>query len=153
SRATVVLDTRRQGHRGEGPTSSFEWAVSATASVALHLRRSGYKIRLVTGGRPGGTGTGVDLDATERDGDGALMDCLADVTMPSASDILSLVDRIRRRGDGGVLIAVLGGLSLAEAESLAALRANGTTCIALLVDPATWLNLPDTTRAQTNADH
>ena len=64
SRATIVLDTRRQGHRGEGPTSSFEWAVSAAASVGLHLRHSGYKIRLVTG-------SGVDLDATERDGEGA----------------------------------------------------------------------------------
>ena len=29
SRATVVLDTRATAHRGEGPTASFEWAVSA----------------------------------------------------------------------------------------------------------------------------
>jgi uncharacterized protein (DUF58 family) len=145
SRATIVLDTRRQGHRGEGPTSSFEWAVSATASVALHLRRSGYKIRLVTG-------SGVDLDATERDSEGALLDCLAEVNVSAAHDIPSLVERIRRRGDGGLVIAVLGSLSLVEAETLGGLRASGTTCVGLFIDPTTWLNLSDEVRTQTDAD-
>jgi uncharacterized protein (DUF58 family) len=145
TRATVVLDTRRQGHRGEGPTSSFEWAVSAAASVALHLRRNSYKIRLVTG-------SGIDLDATERDGDGVILDALAEVNVSAANDIVSLVDRVRRRGSGGLIVAVLGSLSVAEAESLAALRASGTTCVGLLVDSLTWLNVPDETRRQAEAD-
>jgi uncharacterized protein (DUF58 family) len=145
SRATVVLDTRRQGHRGEGPTSSFEWAVSAVASVALHLRGAGYKIRLVTG-------AGVDLDATERDSDGALLDCLAEVNVSAAHDIPTLVERIRRRADGGLLIAVLGAMSLVEAQTLGALRSSGTTCVALFIDPTTWLNLPEEARAQAEAD-
>src|ERR687893_798381 len=58
SRATVVLDTRSMAHRGEGPTASFEWAVSAAASIALHLRHNGYKLRLVTD-------SGIDVDAAE----------------------------------------------------------------------------------------
>jgi uncharacterized protein (DUF58 family) len=145
SRATIVLDTRRQGHRGEGPTSSFEWAVSAAASVALHLRHAGYKIRLVTG-------TGTDLDATERDGDGALLDCLAEVNVSAANDIPTLVERIRRRGDGGLVIAVLGAMSLIEAQALGALRASGTTCLALFIDPTTWLNLSEEVRAAAEAD-
>jgi uncharacterized protein (DUF58 family) len=145
SRATIVLDTRRQGHRGEGPTSSFEWAVSAAASIALHLRRSGYKIRLVTG-------AGIDLDATERDSDGALLDCLAEVTVSAAQDVPTLVERVRRRGDGGLVIAVLGSLSLVEAQTLGGLRASGTTCVGLFIDPTTWLNLTDEVRAQTDAD-
>src|SRR5918998_848100 len=65
SRATVVLDTRIFAHRGEGPTASFEWAVSAAASIAVHLRQAGYKLRLVTG-------TGVDVDATDGAGDGII---------------------------------------------------------------------------------
>jgi uncharacterized protein (DUF58 family) len=146
SRATLVLDTRRQGHRGDGPTSTFEWAVSATASIGLHLRRSGYRIRLVTG-------AGADMDTTERDGEAALLDCLAEVSLSATNHVPPLVERVRRRGDGGLVIAVLGGLSLAEAESLGALRVAGTTCVALLIDPATWLNLPADVRAQTNADH
>ncbi len=146
SRATVVLDTRRQGHRGEGPTSSFEWAVSAAASIALHLRRNAYKIRLVMG-------SGVDVDATERDGEGPILDHFAEVTMSAANDIVSLVERVKRRGDGGLVIAALGGLSAVEAESLGALRASGTTCVALLIDPSTWLNLTDEARAEATAAH
>src|SRR5215475_10503286 len=68
SRATVVLDTRSLAHRGEGPTASFEWAVSTVASIAEHLRHAGYKVRLVTE-------TGTDLDGS--DGDTALIDHLA----------------------------------------------------------------------------
>lgn len=146
SRATVVLDTRRQGHRGDGPTSSFEWAVSATASVALHLRRAGYKIRLVTG-------SGVDLDATEHDGEGAVLDSLAEVNASAAVDLHTLIERVRRRADGGLVIAVLGALGAAEAESLGALRMSGTTCIALLIDSTTWLNLPEGGRADADAAH
>ncbi len=145
TRATVMLDTRRQGHRGEGPTSSFEWAVSAAASVALHLRRSSYKIRLVTG-------SGIDLDATERDGEGIILDALAEVNLSAANDMVTLVDRVRRRSNGGLIVAVLGGLSIAEAETLSALRASGTTCVAIHIDPSTWLNLPDDARRQAEID-
>ncbi|MGE5829584.1 MAG: DUF58 domain-containing protein [Micromonosporaceae bacterium] len=146
SRATVVLDTRRQGHRGDGPTSSFEWAVSAAARIALHLRRSGYKIRLVTG-------AGTDLDATEHDGEGAVLDCLAEVAMSAAHDLPSLIERVRRRADGGLVVAVLGSLGAGEADSLAALRMSGTTCIGLLIDSSTWLNLPEPARADADAAH
>ncbi len=146
SKATVLLDTRRHGHRGEGPTSSFEWAVSAAASVAVHMRHNGYKIRMVTG-------NGADIDSTERDGDGVLLDSLAEVELNPSANIPELVERIRRRSDGGLVIAVLGGLSLGEAESLGSLRVSGTTCVALLIDPATWLNLSEPARAQTNANH
>ena len=48
SRATVLLDTRKVAHLGDGPASSFEWAVSAAASAAVHLFRRGYAVRLVT---------------------------------------------------------------------------------------------------------
>jgi hypothetical protein len=120
--------------------------VSAAASVAVHLRHNGYKIRLVTG-------SGTDIDSTERDGDGVLLDSLAEVELSGDATVPGLVDRVRRRSDGGLVIAVLGGLSLAEAEKLGALRASGTTCVALLVDPTTWLNVPEVVRAQTNAQH
>ena len=46
-RATVLLDTRRDGHRGEGPASSFEWAVGAAASVAVALAGQRYGVRLL----------------------------------------------------------------------------------------------------------
>lgn len=135
SKATVVLDTRQGAHRGEGPTASFEWAVSAAASITVHLRAAGYKLRLVTD-------SGIDVDAIETAGEGTLLDHLADVKLNPRGDISLLVERVRRRADGGLIIAVLGSLNPGEAELLAALRGNGATCIGLLVDSSTWLNLP-----------
>ncbi|HWB37711.1 MAG TPA: DUF58 domain-containing protein, partial [Rugosimonospora sp.] len=146
SRATLVLDTRTLGHRGEGPTASFEWAVSAVASIAVHLRQYGYKMRMVTGG-------GIDVDATEADGDGLLLDYLAEVRQEPRADIASLVDRVRRRTDGGLIIGVFGMLGQTEAELLGALRASNATCVGLLVDASTWLHLPEEARAEADRAH
>ncbi|MBO4140545.1 DUF58 domain-containing protein [Micromonospora tulbaghiae] len=146
SRATVVLDTRAAGHRGEGPTASFEWAVSAAASIAVHLREAGYKLRLVTG-------NGADVGATEAGGEGLLLDQLADVHLDRRGEITTLVQQIRQRADGGLIIALLGTLGTAEAELLAGLRGNGATCVAFLLDSNTWLNLPPNARIEAERAH
>ncbi|MFC7548439.1 DUF58 domain-containing protein [Plantactinospora sp. GCM10030261] len=146
SRATVVLDTRAAAHRGEGPTSSFEWSVAAAASVAMHLRRAGYKLRLVTG-------AGADVDATETTGDGLLLDQLADVRMSPRDDLGSLVDLVRQRSTGGLVITLLGGCTVAEAELLRGLRESGSACVGFLVDSTTWINLPPPARAEADQAH
>ena len=146
SRATVVLDTRLYAHRGEGPTSSFEWAVSATASIAVHLRQAGYKLRLVTG-------TGVDLDAMEAGGEGAILDTLADVKLSQAGDLAGLVDMVRRRSDGGLVIGLFGALSTAEAEVLTGLRGNGATCIGFAIDSSTWVTMTPPDRQEADRQH
>ncbi|MET8064183.1 DUF58 domain-containing protein [Micromonospora sp. NPDC005686] len=146
SRATVVLDTRAGGHRGEGPTASFEWAVSAAASITVHLREAGYKLRLVTG-------NGADVGATEAGGEGLLLDHLADVHLDRRGEITTLVQQVRQRADGGLIIALLGTLGAAEAELLAGLRGNGATCVAFLLDSNTWLNLPPNARAEAERAH
>jgi uncharacterized protein (DUF58 family) len=146
SRVTIVLDTRAGAHRGEGPTASFEWTVSAAASIALHLRHNGYKLRLVTG-------VGVDLDASEIDGEGALLDHLAEVKLSPGGDIATLVERVRRRADCGLVIGLFGLLSPAESELLAGLRSSGTTCVTLFVDSTTWVNLPSAARAESEHRH
>ncbi|HEY0698199.1 MAG TPA: DUF58 domain-containing protein, partial [Micromonospora sp.] len=146
SRATVVLDTRAAGHRGEGPTASFEWAVSAAASILVHLRQAGYKLRLVTG-------AGVDTDAAEAGTEGLLLDHLADVRPGQRHDLAQLVELVRQRSDGGLVIAVLGTLTGAEAELLGKLRSNGATCVAFVLHSSTWLNLAPQARAEAEQAH
>jgi uncharacterized protein (DUF58 family) len=146
SRATVVLDTRGFAHRGEGPTASFEWAVSATASISVHLRQAGYKLRLVTG-------SGVDVDASEAGGDGVLLDTLADVKLDPKGDLGSLVEQVRRRADGGLVIGLFGSLTVAEAELLGSLRGNGATCVCFVIDSSTWVNLPAAARTESDRVH
>lgn len=145
SRATVVLDTRAFAHRGEGPAASFEWAVSAAASIAVHLRHGGYRIRLVS--------PTIDVDATDGGGDGVLLDHLAEVRTRSRADLATLVDQVRSRSEGGLVIALLGLVTPAEAELLARLRSSGVTCIAFLIDSTTWLNLPAEPRGRADREH
>jgi uncharacterized protein (DUF58 family) len=146
SRATVVLDTRVDAHRGEGPTASFEWAVSAAASIAMYLRQAGYKVRLVTG-------SGVDVDATEIGGDGVILDTLADVKLAQAGDISVLVEMVRRRSDGGLVIGLFGSLTVAEAELLTGLRGNGATCIGFAIDSLTWTSMAAADRQEADRQH
>lgn len=44
--ATVFCDTRLAAHRGSGPSSTLEKAISAAASVVWHLADHGYRLRL-----------------------------------------------------------------------------------------------------------
>ncbi|HKD96058.1 MAG TPA: DUF58 domain-containing protein [Micromonosporaceae bacterium] len=142
SRATIVLDTRSRAHRGEGPTASFEWAVSAVASIAEHLSHNGYKVRLVTD-------TGTDIDATGSET--AILDHLADVQLSTMGDLTIAVDQVRHRADGGLVIAVLGLLDSAETDIMGGLRRSGTTCVGFLIDSMTWLNLPTAARETADA--
>src|ERR1022692_629369 len=51
-RAVVILDSRRSAHVGTGPSSSFEFAVSAAASVGVHLAGSGLDGHVLTDSGP-----------------------------------------------------------------------------------------------------
>ena len=48
NRAVLFLDTRLGGHGGRGPVSSFEYAVSAAASIGVHLAREEMDTEFVT---------------------------------------------------------------------------------------------------------
>jgi uncharacterized protein (DUF58 family) len=138
SRATILLDTRAGAHRGEGPNASFEWAVSAVASIATHLTHAGYKIRLVTD-------TGVDIAIAGSDT--AVLDYLAEVQVSQWGDIANAVETVRRSADGGLIIGLLGTIDQNEAQLLGSLRRSGTTCVGFMIDSATWTtNLPSTFR-------
>jgi uncharacterized protein (DUF58 family) len=47
-RAVIVMDSREDGHQGSGAQGSFEWAVTAAASIASHLARHSYALHLVS---------------------------------------------------------------------------------------------------------
>ena len=48
NRALLLIDTRRRAYLGSGPGSPFEFAVSAAASIGVHLAGQGIETRLVT---------------------------------------------------------------------------------------------------------
>ena len=133
SRATLLLDGRAGAHRGEGPGSSYEWAVSAVASVAVCLARSGYLLRVIAE-------TGLDvvpegMPATES----SVLDALAGIAPGRGASLEPAAERLRRTGVDGVLVAVLGQLSADDAGRLSRLRHGSAACIAVLLDTAGWM--------------
>lgn len=137
SRATLLLDGRAGAHRGDGPGSSFEYAVSAVASVGVSLTRAGFTLSLLRDTGEQLTPTGMPVT------EGLLLDALATVgttwigpSQPGRLD--GAVARLRASGGGGVLVAVLGALDVAEAERLARLRTGTSVCVAVLLDTDAW---------------
>jgi uncharacterized protein (DUF58 family) len=128
NRALLLLDTRRSAHVGSGATSSFEFAVSAAASIGVNLSRDGLDGQLITDAGPIAS-SGMFEDV--------LLNTLA-VIRPSSSIDMSRGTRALRAGEGGLIIVVAGQLSVADARQLAASRREGSAAIALLLAVSSW---------------
>jgi uncharacterized protein (DUF58 family) len=135
SSGALFLDTRRAAYWGEGPASAFEQAVSAAASVGVHLARRGMSLRLVTD-----RGEVLPRAASpEGSFEGPLLDTLATVR---ASRGRSLTAGLAALGGGaaqgrdgdGLVVAVFGALRPEEARQVAAARRGGAAHIAVIVD-------------------
>jgi uncharacterized protein (DUF58 family) len=151
SRCTLILDTRSLAHRGDGPGSSFEWAVSAAASISLHLSQTGYSVRLLTDTGAAVSSAAHDPASAGGDFEGMLLDTLAVVTLSRASTITRAAEAFRRSGGDGLLIAVLGAMSTEDTEELSRLRHGSTAALAFLIDTPSWVFRPDGTRRSDGA--
>jgi uncharacterized protein (DUF58 family) len=132
-RATVLLDARARGHRGDGPASSFEWAVSAAASVAVHFTGLKHGVRMVLDGRPSTWSNPHSGEAA-----GELLDRMALVDF-GADDVLdAAIATIRRTGGDGIVVAMLGDITEGQATQLAHLGQDGRPGIAVLLRTEEW---------------
>jgi uncharacterized protein (DUF58 family) len=137
-RATVVLDARAVGHRGDGPASSFEWAVSAAASVAVHLSGQRYGLRLLADGRTMGWSSPGDPE-----GAGRILDDLAVARLGGPAELTEAVTALTRTGGDGMVVAVLGETSEDDVRALATLT-RGARGVAILLRTSQWSGgLPD----------
>ncbi|MFI6319197.1 DUF58 domain-containing protein [Nonomuraea sp. NPDC050556] len=130
SRGALLLDTRRYAHRGEGPRSSFEVAVSAAASIGVHLAHEGLGLRLVTD-------QGAE-HLTDNATSYSLLDTLAVVKTSPARSLEMGITALRQGGGDGLIVAVLGSMSPEDARELAKLRHGGVTGVAVLLDVDSW---------------
>jgi uncharacterized protein (DUF58 family) len=153
SRCTVLLDTRSIAHRGEGPASSFEWAVAAAASIGVHLVRHGYHVRLLSD--TGGSVASVahDPSGVGNDFEGALRDALAVIEPSHNETFRDAASALRRGGGDGLLVAVLGSTDAEETSQLAQLRQGASAAVAVLMDATTWTAMPEGARASARTAH
>ncbi|WP_116051930.1 DUF58 domain-containing protein [Amycolatopsis palatopharyngis] len=128
---TVLLDHRAAAHHGTGPTASIEWAVSFAASICLHLRRSGHRVRLMSE-------HGKLLADTPGEGgehyDNQVLDALAALQPTHQRDITCAYDV----AEGQELIAVLGTVSNDSVHELTRYRPRGVRSLAVLLDTPAW---------------
>lgn len=144
SRATLLLDTRAGGHRGDGPGSSLEWAISAVASVGVHAARRGFSVHLLTD-------AGLAAGGADVSDEGVLLDQLADVHASQSRGLDAVAAPLRGAEGLGTLVAVLGLLSPDQASLLASTRSPTEVSVAVLVDADSWLGLSPRAAAESAA--
>jgi uncharacterized protein (DUF58 family) len=118
--ASLFLDTRRAAYS----RAMFELAVSAAASIGVHLAGEGFEARLVT----------ADGEVPRQ---GSFQDTLLDtLAVARPSPAVSLDEAVAALGQaGGQLIAVLGELTAAQARELATARRGTAAGVAVLLAP------------------
>jgi uncharacterized protein (DUF58 family) len=138
SQATLLIDGRVNAHAGEGLHSSLEWAVSAAASLSLHLIRRGFTLRVLTETGAGLAGMAGDVLSPVPDVEGLLLDALAMLTPSKVPSLGDATTALYRAGSDSLVIALLGDLSSVDAAALARRRQGTNTAIALMLRPLSW---------------
>lgn len=132
ARATVFLDNRRIAHRGQGAASSFEAAVVAAASVAVHLRERGFTVRFVTSS---GDVSGWHSREGAADTTG-ILETLALVDL-SAHPVID-DSWVGEAGQSGVTVAVLGAVDEGDVAVLRRVRHHAGAALAVFLDVDRW---------------
>jgi len=145
TQATIILDTRRSAHRGSGElgvhASSFEWMVGAAASIGVHFLRRGYAVRLID--HDGKELLDRRAEVAVGDSEGVMLDAFA-VVSAREGQRLAITSPTRRRDVGsGLIIALLGELTLPAAQEVAAIRTGTSAGLAIVANTATWNAIKD----------
>jgi len=136
SRATLFLDNRLRAHRGQGVASSLEAAVSAAASVAVHLSHRGFTVRLVTA-------TGEDPSSAwhVRDADlntGPLLEALAVVQATHHAQLDT--SWLTESGHGGLTVAIFGSVGDNDVPVLRRMQLHAGSAMAIALDVDAWVS-------------
>lgn len=123
----MLIDNRRSAHAGQGPTSSFEWAVSAAASAGLALLGSGSTLELADADGPL---LGADADRSVRGQQ--LLDKLTDIKLTRQQELTPL-------GSGRALLAIMGRITADDVAVLLEAHGGKSTAHALILDIGTFV--------------
>lgn len=134
SRCTLLVDNRARVHRGQGPQSSLERAVTAAASLAVHLAAQGFQVRLVSA-------LGEEIEHGWHDGEVAadprpLLERLAVLPTVAAHDLYT--GWVDESVTAGMCVAVLGEVDDHDRDFLAGLHHRGSASYALVLDVDSW---------------
>ena len=143
SRATVLVDSRRSAHEGIGPGASLEWAVTAAASIAVHLAQAGFAVRLLTDHPDDEAATWHDHTLTPQAQAGPVLDQLAVLTASAHTRLTDATQAITRQP--GLLVALLGRLGARDVPDICGALPPGSRGVAVLLDTGAWRSQPPAT--------
>ncbi len=134
SRATVFIDNRLIAHRGHGVASSLEAAVSAAASIALHLSQRGFTVRLVTarGEDPGTAWHDRSLTMNT----GPLLESLA--VLETAHQPTIETSWLAEAGRSGLTVAILGSIIEQDHPVLRRMQMHAGSALAVALNVDRW---------------
>jgi hypothetical protein len=134
SRATLLIDNRLLVHRGQGIASSLEAAVTATASLAVHLSQRGFAVRLVTAGGEDGANAWHLRDSELNSG--PLLEALAVLQTDNRSRLDSTW--MGEQSQGGLTIGVFGALDQHDVPLLRRIAHHTASAMAIVLDVDAW---------------
>jgi uncharacterized protein (DUF58 family) len=132
-RAVIVLDSRTAGHQGRGTAGSFDWAVTAAASIATHLSDHHYALHLASNETVahGRTTQTIEIE-----------DALASLAVAQLGAPQDFDDVLRwahpLTSTGGLVIAIVTDHDEAVLARTAALRQPQETGLMILLDTASF---------------
>lgn len=127
----LVLDNRLLAHAGTGRDTSFEWAVSAVSSIGTHLIAQGFRLDLFDSQGFLAQTAAQDLGMS-RD---ALLVAMTDARLQEEDTLSKITEAGARQISGDLVVAVTGRLSMADARSMATMRASRSQALAIVIDP------------------
>jgi len=151
SRATLLLDTRALAHRGSGPASSLEWAISATASIAVHLAQAGFAVRLVSDRPAADAHAWHDRSMTAVGQAGPILEELAVMTDSTGTSLSDAVDSVADQA--GLVVAILGRLQSADLTHLSRVSPYGSRMLGIVLDTCLWGTTPRLARVPAGGEH
>jgi uncharacterized protein (DUF58 family) len=132
-RAVIVMDSRAKGHEVSGSLGSFEWAVTAAASIAAHLSGHRYALHLVSSET---TAEGEATQTIEIDNALASLAVAQLGTTQQFDEVLRSAHPLTSAG--GLVIAIVTDHDEAVLRRIAALRQPGGTGLLFLLDTASF---------------
>lgn len=132
--STLIIDTRSASHRGGGPTGSFEWVVSAVASIGALLAEGRHRLSIVApSGHVFDSGHAVGETAKR-----AMIDAMTDLDESEESWLGTAVEDPATLNNAAYIVAATGLLTASDAAAMVAASARARSQMALVPDPEAW---------------
>jgi uncharacterized protein (DUF58 family) len=148
--AIVILDSRSSAHAGTGRGSSFEWAVSAAASISLHFVDAGFRVDLFDAGGAMVRGERMTQATVSRQ---QIIDSMTDVETSPRATLTRTVEHAALAQRGQLMVSVLGRLTRGDVEVLLGAQRNRARCFAFVLDPDTFTSSNERTSPALYDEH